>query len=144
MLVARNGNNGTQDGIFTLPELAEMSEIDYRTLHNWQKRGMLRPSHVEANGSGTVSLFSETDAIQVLILAELRRAGVEVRILERIASKVREVAASPGEEDLLLIAEDAVLLRDIGELGQQLSREEPNVVLSISNARDTVGQARAA
>lgn len=142
--MARNGNNGTQDGIFTLPELAEMSEIDYRTLHNWQKRGMLRPSHVEANGSGTVSLFSETDAIQVLILAELRRAGVEVRILERIASKVREVAASPGEEDLLLIAEDAVLLRDIGELGQQLSREEPNVVLSISNARDTVGQARAA
>ena len=57
--------NRGAERVYTLPELAEISAIDYRTLHNWQKRGMLRASHTEANGSGTVNLFIATDAIQV-------------------------------------------------------------------------------
>ena len=142
--MARNGHNGSEQHLFTLPELAEMSGIDYRTLHNWQKRGMVRPSHHEANGSGAVSLFNESDALQVLILAELRHTGVEVRVLERIAQRVLELAASTGEEDLLLIAEEAFLLHDATELDERLSREGPNVVLSLSNARNAVEQARAA
>lgn len=142
--MAANGNGASEKQLFTLPELAEMSGIDYRTLHNWQKRGMLSPSCHEAQGSGKTSLFNEIDAVQVLVLAELRRAGVEVRALERVAQRLRELVATRGEADFLLIAEDAVLLRDLSELDAQLSGDGPNVVLNISHARHAVGRARAA
>lgn len=139
-----NGQSAARERFFTLPELAEMSSIDYRTLHNWQKRGMLRPSHREANGSGTSSLFDAADALQVLILAELRLGGVEVKLLERIAPRVRELAASVNGKDLLLISDDGVDLRDAEELDGSLSRERPNLVLSISKARHAVAKAQAA
>jgi len=121
-----------------------MSSIDYRTLHNWQKRGMLRPSHTEATGSGTASLFDETDAIQVLILAELRLGGIEVRLLERIAPQVRELTANLNGKDLMLISDDEVALHEAKELDDSLSRERPNLVLSISRARQTIAQSMAA
>jgi hypothetical protein len=141
--MASNGQSAAKERFFTLPELAVMSSIDYRTLHNWQKRGMLRPSHREANGSGTSSLFDATDALQVLILAELRLGGVEVKLLERIALRVRELAASVNGKELLLISDDGVDLRDSKELDDSISRERPNVVLSISRARHAVEQAQA-
>ncbi len=139
-----NGQSTPRARLFTLPELAEMSSIDYRTLHNWQKRGMLHPSHREANGSGTSSLFDATDALQVLILAELRLGGVEIKLLERIAPRVRELAASVNGKELLLISDDGVDLRDAKELDDSLSRERPNLVLSISRARHAVERAQAA
>ncbi len=142
--MAGNGHSAPGRRLFTLPELAEMSSIDYRTLHNWQKRGMLSASHHQARGSGKPSLFDEIDAVQVMILAELRRAGVEVRALERISRSLRELVANKGGADFLLIAKDAVLLRDLSELEAQLSGEGPSVVLNISHARHTVGRARAA
>ncbi len=142
--MAGNGRNDPGERLFTLPQLAEMSSVDYRTLHNWQKRGMLRPSHREASGSGTASLFDEADALQVLILADLRQGGVEVRVLERVASKIRELAETSREQDLLLIAEETIFFGDIGELDQRLSHEGPNVVLSISRARHAVQQTLAA
>jgi DNA-binding transcriptional MerR regulator len=139
-----NGDSASTERFFTLPELAEMSSIDYRTLHNWQKRGMLRASHREANGSGTSSLFDATDALHVLILAELRLGGVEVALLERISSRVRELASSLNGKELLLISEERVDLRDAGDLDSGLSQDRPNLVLSIARPRRLVEQALAA
>lgn len=139
-----NGKSARQERLFTLPELAEMSSIDYRTLHNWQKRGMLHPSSREANGSGTSSLFDAVDALQILILAELRLSGIEVKVLEQIAPRVRELAASVNGKELLHISAEGVALRDARELDGSLSRERPNLVLSISKARCAVEQAQVA
>jgi len=48
---------------------------------------------------GTASLFDEADALQILILADLRQGGVEVRVLERVALKIRELGetSQPNE-----------------------------------------------
>jgi len=126
------------------PELADLSGVDYRTLHNWQKRGMLRPSNREATGSGSTSLFDAADALQVLILAELRLGGIEVSLLQRIASRVHELAASVNGKELLLISGGQVDLHDAADLDSGLSEERPNLVLSISRARRLVERARAA
>jgi len=134
----------SSESLFTLPELADLSGVDYRTLHNWQKRGMLRPSRREATGSGSTSLFDAADALQVLILAELRLGGIEVSLLQRIAPRVHELAASVNGKELLLISDGRVDLRDAADLDSGLSDERPNLVLSISRARRVVEQARAA
>jgi len=134
----------SSESLFTLPELADLSGVDYRTLHNWQKRGMLRPSSREATGSGSTSLFDAADALQVLILAELRLGGIEVSVLQKIAPRVHELAASVNGKELLLISDGRVDLRDAADLDSGLSDERPNLVLSISRARKAVEQARAA
>jgi DNA-binding transcriptional MerR regulator len=124
--------NSGADRVYTLPELAKLSAIDYRTLHNWQKRGMLRASHRAVNGSGSANLFDETDALQLLILAELRKSGVEVRALELVAERVRELIGAINGEELLVISEDRVALKTAEELHQSVRGERPSVVLSVA------------
>jgi DNA-binding transcriptional MerR regulator len=117
---------------YTLPELAEISAIDYRTLHNWQKRGMLHASRQVANGSGTVSIYDEGDALQILILAELRRSGVEVRVLEAIAERVWEISRERIDEGIRLVVSDGhVTLSSESDLSERLSEDRPSHVLPI-------------
>ena len=125
---------------FTLPQIAELAAIDYRTLHNWQKRGLLRASRYAANGSGSVNRLSLTDALQALILSELRRSGVEVRILESIADRVWELAVEIDEDrQLLVISHGSVTLSSNSELGAQISGDRPSVVLNMGRARRAPG-----
>ena len=121
---------------FTLPQIAEIAAIDYRTLHNWQKRGMLRASHQTATGSGTTNHFTPTDALQVLTLAELRRSGVEVRVLESVADRVWQLAAEvDAERQLLVISHGSVSLSSGAELGTHVASERPSVVLNLEGPR---------
>jgi hypothetical protein len=121
---------------FTLPQIAEIAAIDYRTLHNWQKRGMLRASHQTATGSGTTNRFTPTDALQVLILAELRRSGVEVKILESVADDVWDVAEKVDpDHQLLIVSHGSVSLSSDEDFGAHVADERPAVVLNIQGAR---------
>ena len=75
------------DRTFTLPELASLVDIEYRTLHTWVGRGLLAASCQEAQGSGTRNLFDRSDALEASVLADLRRAGVELAKLEEVAAE---------------------------------------------------------
>lgn len=131
--------------IYTLPEVAQISGIDYRTLHNWQRRGVLRASRQAANGSGTVSLLDETDALQVLILAELRRSGIEMRVIEAVADRVWELAGTIGDRELLVISHGTVSLASNAEVGERVASDSPSVVLRVGSFRSDLDQlARAA
>jgi hypothetical protein len=118
---------------YTLPELAELSGIDYRTLHNWQKRGTLRASQ-EASGSGSVSLFDEIAARHVLILAELRRSGVEMRVLETVAESIWDLARELGDEQLLVISGGSASATSNAELGEHLSADRASVIVRVGQA----------
>lgn len=119
---------------YTLPELAELSGIDYRTLHNWQKRGTLRASARAASGSGSVNLFDEVDARQVMILAELRRSGVEMRILETVAESIWNLAREIDEEQLLVISEGVASTTSDSELGAHLPADRASVIVRVGQA----------
>jgi len=55
--MATNEAESPRQATFTLPELAELTGIDSRTLHNWMRRDVLAPSYQHASGSGTKNLF---------------------------------------------------------------------------------------
>jgi DNA-binding transcriptional MerR regulator len=118
---------------YTLPQLAELSGIDYRTLHNWQKRGTVRASQ-EANGSGSVSLFAEVDARHLLILAELRRAGVEMRVLETVADSIWELARDIDDEQLLVVSEGFASATSHAELSEHLPTDRASVIVRVGLA----------
>lgn len=83
----------------TLPQLASLTGVEYRTLHNWVNRGLITASQEQARGSGTQKIFTRDDALTAYVFADLRRSGVELRKLEEVAAELRR----RKEVDVLLI-----------------------------------------
>ena len=130
---------------FTLPQIAEIAAIDYRTLHNWQKRGLIQASDHTASGSGTTNRFTQTDALHVLVLAELRRSGVEVRVLESVTGQVRQLAADiDSDRQLLVISQGSVFLSSDTDLGESVSADRPSMVMNLGGPRRALDRLPAA
>src|SRR5271166_6065609 len=88
---------------FTLPELALLVGVEYRTLHNWVRRGLLAASLQRADGSGTRNLFDLDDAREAYVLADLRRAGVELAKLQAVATWLRDNRDEQASSEVLLV-----------------------------------------
>jgi DNA-binding transcriptional MerR regulator len=125
-------------GDFTLPELADLTGIDSRTLHNWMRRGILTPSRERARGSGTRNVFDRRDALFLVILADLRHGGAEITALEEIAPALREFAAHSAGEELLMINGDVRLVVNTAQLAADLDQDGPAFVYAMSRARRAV------
>lgn len=79
-----------EERAYTLPEIARASGADYRTLANWLKAGLFKPSIRDGRGSGNAGFYSAADASLVCKLVELRRRGLEIEALETVARFLRE------------------------------------------------------
>lgn len=76
--------------LLTLPQLASLIDVEYRTLHNWVSRGVLSPSLQSSAGSGVPNLFDGDDAVVAKVLGDMRRAGLSLETIERAAPVLRE------------------------------------------------------
>ena len=79
--------------LLTLPQVAEIVDVEYRTLHSWLKRGLLRPSCQQSSGIGVPNLFSRQDVVQAKVIADLRHYGVS---FERLSEAAAKLDAHPG------------------------------------------------
>lgn len=129
-----------EGGAFTLPELAQLTGVDSRTLHNWMHRQILSPSRQRANGSGTKNLFDRRDALFMVMVAELRHGGAEMPALERVAPELRDFAASSTGNELLMINGDVKLVEGTEQLAIDLDRNGPAFVYATSRAHRTVAE----
>jgi DNA-binding transcriptional MerR regulator len=137
-----NGSGSEENGKteFSLPELARLSGIDSRTLHNWMQRGILTPSRQRANGSGTKNIFDAGDALFLVILADLRRGGAEIKLLEDAASDLREFAAHSTGGELLWITDQVQLVSDPGLLADNADRYGPALIYATSRAHRALSE----
>lgn len=136
-----SGKRKTEEEIaFTLPELAELSGVDSRTLHNWMRRDILAPSRQRAHGSGTRNLFDRSDALFLVMVAELRHGGAEMPALERIAPELRDCAASSTGKELLMINGNVKPVEGTEQLEDDLDRYGPAFVYATSRAHRAVAE----
>src|SRR4026208_158539 len=98
------------DRVFTLPELASLVDVEYRTLHTWVRRGLLAASCRQAQGSGTRNVFDHGDALDACGLAALRRAGLPLGKLEQVAAALRHSRSERGPRDQVLLINGQVSL----------------------------------
>jgi DNA-binding transcriptional MerR regulator len=124
----------------TLPQLAEVAEVEYRTLHTWVKRGLLQPSFRVSTGAGTPNLFSFQDALVARILGDLRRSGAGLDVLERTARGLRNQTELRGDE-VLLINGEVSLLSGGESLEAALSEAQPSLVYSVGWASEALAEA---
>lgn len=125
-----------QDQPLTLPQVAEAVDVEYRTLHTWVKRGLLKPGFQVSTGAGTPNLFTFQDAIKARILADLRNAGIDLDLVERTAEGIRDLEL---EYDGVLLVNGKVQVLSAGDdLDTALDQAMPSVVYRISWASEAL------
>jgi len=121
----------------TLPELASAAEVEYRTLHIWLQRGLIRASVVSGNGSGFPSLFDESDLLEARVLADLRRLGAEMSVLERTARALQNHPRRLEGNETLII-NGAVEILETERAAERVATCSPSFVFATSHARDAL------
>lgn len=121
----------------TLPQVAEVAEVEYRTLHKWVKRGLLEPSFHASTGAGSPNLFSFQDALKARILGDLRAEGIDLELVDRTA---KELLAHPWLEpdDTLLVNGRLLVLKSGDDINAAIDKAKPSVIYRVAWAVDVI------
>jgi DNA-binding transcriptional MerR regulator len=126
--------------LLTLPKVADLIGVEYRTLHSWLKRGLLQPSHQSSSGTGVPNLFSLEDAVQAKVLADLRGCGIP---LERLAEAAEKLGNHPRalNEGAAVVVNGSVVVIDEEQAGDMVQSESLTVVYNTKYAVTEIGSA---
>ncbi len=119
--------------LLTLPQVAQMVGVEYRTLHNWLQRGLLRPSVQESSGIGVPNLFSIEDAVRAKVIADLRSSGVS---FDRLGQAATELDAHPNAltNGAMVLVNGSVSVVDAQEAATAIKKESLTLVYNTEHA----------
>jgi DNA-binding transcriptional MerR regulator len=132
------------DRSLTLPQVAAVADVEYRTLHLWLRRGILKPTRQAASGSGSANVFDFQDALLARLFGDLRRAGLEMHVLERVAAELRRQRRRPTGAELLLVNGRVELVGRRDDVGGRLTGAGTTIVYDTAQARTAVERSLAA
>ena len=96
---------------------AEIVGITYRQLDYWARTDLIRPSLVDAKGSGSRRRYSYRDLLELKVIKALLDAGIKLESVREVFTYLRD---NLGEDvttaNLVIQGNQAVLVRDGGEL----------------------------
>ena len=102
---------------FRGPQVCTIVGITYRQLDYWARTDLIRPSLVDAKGSGTQRLYSYRDLVELKVIKSLLDAGVSLKQARTAIDYLRE---NLGEEiataNLVLNGSGSILARNGDEL----------------------------
>jgi DNA-binding transcriptional MerR regulator len=98
------------------PRVCKIVGITYRQLDYWARTGLLRPSLVDAKGSGTQRLYSYGDVLELKVIKRLLDAGVNLQHTRRAIECLRESGGDLATANLVIGAEGTVLARSGEEI----------------------------
>jgi len=81
----------TSDGRFRTMEVAKFACVSLRQLQVWEEKRV-----AVASRSGRVRLYSASQALFVVVVAELRRRGLSFQRLSRLSIPLRQLLADHG------------------------------------------------
>jgi DNA-binding transcriptional MerR regulator len=127
------GRTGMASRLLTLPKVAEFIGVEYRTLHTWLKRGLLRPSAKASTGTGHPNLFCTDDLVHAKVIADLRQSGISFDRLEEAADYLdgNEKALRTGA---IVIVNGRVSVVDATEAADAIRQEGLTLVYNTEHA----------
>ena len=103
--MARTGFSGTQT--------AKIVGITYRQLDYWARTDLIRPSLVEAAGSGSRRQYSYRDLLELRVIKTLLDAGIRLESVREVFSYLREhVTSDIGAANIVINGSSVVLCED--------------------------------
>jgi DNA-binding transcriptional MerR regulator len=134
---------GVVDEGFSGRRAAEIVGITYRQLDYWARTDLIRPSLVDASGSGSRRRYSYRDLLELKVVKNLLDAGIR---LESVRDAFRYLREHLGEDvtsvNLVINGRSSVLVRT-GEEIIDLLREGQGVlnILPLAGVKDEVDAA---
>jgi len=105
------------DNSFSGARAAEIVGISYRQLDYWARTDLVRPSIVDAKGSGTRRRYSYTDLLELRVIKSLLDAGIKLENVRDIFANLREhLGGDITSANLVIEGASAVLIQSDGEL----------------------------
>jgi DNA-binding transcriptional MerR regulator len=134
----------TKDRHFRTADVAKLADVSLRQLQLWEEKRI-----ATASRSGRIRLYTASEALFVVVVAELRRRGLSSQRLRRLSAVLRQllddrlVARNPPGSSYILTDGRRVQFADSQnktlELVSNFSR--PIVCISIANCLDHVNDA---
>ena len=62
------------------PQVCKIVGITYRQLDYWARTDLVRPSVMDANGSGTQRLYSYRDLVELKVIKRMLDAGISLQV----------------------------------------------------------------
>jgi DNA-binding transcriptional MerR regulator len=123
--------------LLTLPQVAEIVGVEYRTLHSWLKRGLLRPSAQQSSGTGSPNLFETDDLVHAKVIADLRNYGLA---FDRLGEAAEKLGAYPGAltDGAAVLVNGSVTVMAEADAGAAIRGESLTLVYNTKHAVDDV------
>jgi DNA-binding transcriptional MerR regulator len=119
--------------MLTLPQVARLVGVEYRTLHSWLRRGLVKPSMQASSGTGIPNLFTQEDAVRAKIVADLRLHGVGFELLREAADRLSSHPAPLGSGTMVLV-NGSVSVVDAERAAHAMMQESITVAYNTSHA----------
>ena len=123
---------------------AEIVGITYRQLDYWARTDLVRPSVVDASGSGSRRRYSYRDLLELKVIKTLLDAGIKLESVRRVFTYLREqLGEDVASAQLVITGGTAVLVRDDNELVDVLKQGQfvMGSVLSLGGVQREVDDA---
>ena len=110
------GSARSEEG-FRGPQVCSLVGITYRQLDYWARTGLLRPSIVDATGSGSQRRYSYGDVLELKVIKRLLDAGLKLQQARQAVECLRgDLGADLASAQLVLAGTRSVLAHTNGEI----------------------------
>lgn len=119
---------------------AKVVGITYRQLDYWARTDLVRPSLVDAAGSGSRRQYSYRDLLELRVIKSLLDAGIKLESVRTAFTYLREHVGTDIASAHLVISGGDVMLCDGDELVDVMRRSGQGVlnVLALGGVKDSL------
>jgi DNA-binding transcriptional MerR regulator len=129
-----------RDDGYSGAKAAEIVGISYRQLDYWARTDLVRPSLVDASGSGSRRRYSYTDLLELKVVKSLLDAGIKLENVRDVFEYLRQhLGADVTTANLVIQGSSSVVISDDGELIDLLKNGQGVLnILPLGGVRDEV------
>ena len=120
----------TEQG-FTGNKTASIVGITYRQLDYWARTDLVRPSLVDAAGSGSRRKYSYQDLLELRVIKSLLDAGIKLESVRKAFAYMREHMDTDIAAAHLVLSGGDVMICDGGQLVDVMNRAGQGVLVNV-------------
>ena len=125
------------------PQVCKIVGITYRQLDYWARTGLVRPSVMDANGSGTQRLYSWRDLVELKVIKQMLDAGISLQSARKAVESLRAFDEDLASVRIVLQGPNVVLAQSDEQVMDLLRGGQGvlSMVLDVEPLQQTITEA---
>ncbi len=125
------------------PQVCKIVGITYRQLDYWARTDLVRPSVMDAAGSGTQRLYSFRDLLELKVIKQMLDAGISLQSARKAVESLREFKKDLASARIVIQGQSVVLAETDEQVMDLLRGGQGvlSVVLDVQPLQETITEA---